>query len=153
MIPLRSKRDEAAKNTTTQSTPSSSRKGGHVTNNDAAAGESDGSCSEDAADEHSASNKCRLETKGAFPCLENLPGELRSQLLSSTSDLPTLRPLVHASPTLHGQYRRDRNNVLRVRLDHELDGFLVDAYARLMSRVRELGSPRTDEKTTGLLDT
>ncbi|PMD41882.1 hypothetical protein L207DRAFT_511643 [Hyaloscypha variabilis F] len=68
-------------------------------------------------------------------------------------DLPTLRSLVHASPILHAQYIYDRNSILRACLDRELDGFLVDAYANLMSRVRELGSPRTDEKITGFLDT
>jgi hypothetical protein len=34
-----------------------------------------------------------------------------------------------------------------------MDGFIVDAYATLMSRVPELGSPRTDKKITGFLDT
>ncbi|RYP13395.1 hypothetical protein DL767_010753 [Monosporascus sp. MG133] len=149
---LRSKRDEVVKNTTAPGTPSSN-KDGHVTDHDAGAGESDGSYSEDAADEHFASNKRRLETEGSSSCLENLPAELRSQILSSMPDLPTLRSLVHASPILHEQYRCDRNKVLRACLDRELDGFLVDAYATLMSRVRELGSPRTDEKITGFLDT
>ncbi|KAL9487749.1 hypothetical protein ACSS6W_000026 [Trichoderma asperelloides] len=89
----------------------------------------------------------------ATPNLENLPAELRTQLLLSMPDLPTLRALIHASPTMHAQYRYDRDNVLRTCLERELSGFFIDAYANLMSRVCELGSPRTDEKITNFLDT
>ncbi|RYO76292.1 hypothetical protein DL766_008929 [Monosporascus sp. MC13-8B] len=116
MIPLRSKRDEPVKNMTTPSTPQQLQ-GRYAIDNDAGAGESDGSCSEDAADEHSASNKRRVETE----------------------DLLTLQSPIHASPILHGQYRCDRNSVLRECLDRELDGFLIDAHASLVSQVRELG--------------
>lgn len=87
------------------------------------------------------------------PNLENLPAELRTQLLLSMPDLPTLRALIHASPTMHTQYRYDRDHVLWTCLERELSGFLIDAYANMMSRVCELGSPRTDEKVTSFLDT
>jgi hypothetical protein len=84
--------------------------------------------------------------------LENLPAELRSKLLSYMPDLPTLHSLVHSSPIMHAQYIYSRDSILRACVDRELDGFIVDAYANLMSRVRELGSPRTDEKITGFLE-
>ncbi|KAL6835548.1 hypothetical protein V8C40DRAFT_234572 [Trichoderma camerunense] len=87
------------------------------------------------------------------PNLENLPAELRTQLLLSMPDLPTLRALIHTSPTMHTQYRYDRDHVLWTCLERELSGFLIDAYANMMSRVCELGSPRTDEKITSFLDT
>ncbi|KAI0184930.1 hypothetical protein EV127DRAFT_515670 [Xylaria flabelliformis] len=111
----------------------------------------DGSDRDDATDE---SSKYRLEDIGRLSSsrLENLPVELGLLLLSSMPDLPTLRALVHASPVLHAQYRYNRNSVLRACLSRELDGFLVDAYANAMSRVRELG-PRTDETITDYLDT
>ncbi|KAH8774578.1 hypothetical protein F5883DRAFT_627792 [Diaporthe sp. PMI_573] len=73
--------------------------------------------------------------------------------LDADADLPTLRSLVRASPVLHAQYRHDRNNILRACLARELDGLAVDACATLMSRVRDLGSPRTDEKITVFLAT
>ncbi|KAL2144764.1 hypothetical protein VTI28DRAFT_8610 [Corynascus sepedonium] len=84
--------------------------------------------------------------------LENLPAELRDQLLLSAPDLPTLRSLIHASPVMHAQYRTNRNRILRACLDRELDGFLVDAYACVMSRVCALGSVRTDDTITGFLE-
>lgn len=89
----------------------------------------------------------------ATPNVENLPAELRTQLLLSMPDLPTLRALIHASPTMHTQYRCNRENVLWTCLERELSGFFIDAYANLMSRVCELGSPRSDEKITNFLDT
>ncbi|PKK47516.1 hypothetical protein CI102_9844 [Trichoderma harzianum] len=54
---------------------------------------------------------------------------------------------------MHTQYRYDRDHVLWTCLERELSGFLIDAYANMMSRVCELGSPRTDEKITSFLDT
>ncbi|KAL2192587.1 hypothetical protein P885DRAFT_72864 [Corynascus similis CBS 632.67] len=53
---------------------------------------------------------------------------------------------------MHAQYRTNRNRILRVCLDRELDGFLVDAYACVMSRVCALGSVRTDDTITGFLE-
>ncbi|KAH7268862.1 hypothetical protein B0J15DRAFT_233208 [Fusarium solani] len=85
--------------------------------------------------------------------LEALPPELRLRLLLSMPDLQTLRSLVHASPTLHAQYRHSRDRILRAFIGRELDGFLVDAYATQMSRPHELGSPRTNEKIVEFTDT
>jgi hypothetical protein len=132
----------------------SGSKDGDVTDLDADAGESDRPGSEDAGDdEHLASSERRLSTGDSTSRLENLPAELRSHVLASSPDLPTLRSLVRASPVLHAQYRHDRNNILRACLGRELDGLAVDACATLMSRVRDLGSPRTDEKITVFLAT
>ncbi|OHF01738.1 hypothetical protein CORC01_02929 [Colletotrichum orchidophilum] len=77
--------------------------------------------------------------------LENLPAELRFLVLSWMPDLPTLHSLVHASPVLHAQYREHRDTLLLTCLSRELDGYYVDAYATLMSRVAVLGRRRTDE--------
>jgi hypothetical protein len=84
--------------------------------------------------------------------LETLPAELRNEILRNVSDLETLRSLVHASPVMHAQYRRNRDMVLRGFMGRELDGFFVDAYARLMSRLDTLGPVRTDDKITGFLE-
>ncbi|KAK5992079.1 hypothetical protein PT974_05476 [Cladobotryum mycophilum] len=91
------------------------------------------------------------ETSSSSSRLENLPAELRLKLLMHMPDLRTLRSLVHASPIIHAQYRYNRNTVLRMCVGCQLDGCLVDAYATLKSRVREIGSPRTDEKITDFL--
>ncbi|RSL49592.1 hypothetical protein CEP54_012351 [Fusarium duplospermum] len=85
--------------------------------------------------------------------LDTLPPELRLRLLLSIPDLHTLRSIVHASPTLHAQYRHSRDRILRAFIGRELDGFLVDAYATHMSRPHELGSPRTNEMITEFTDT
>ncbi|KAF6842626.1 hypothetical protein CMUS01_02942 [Colletotrichum musicola] len=90
-----------------------------------------------------ASERPTDETKSSS-LLKNLPPELRSQMLWSMPDLPSLRALVRASPILHAQYRESRNTILRARLDRELDGFYVDAQATLMSRASVLGYRRTD---------
>ena len=84
--------------------------------------------------------------------LESLPAELRDQIMSNAPDLPTLHSLILASPVMHAQYLSNRNNLLRACVNRELDGFFVDAYACVMSRVCEIGSPRTDEKVTAFLD-
>lgn len=117
-------------------------------------GQDAGSDWEDTTDGHPTSSKHHLEdTKRApSPHIENLPAELRVLILSKAPDLPTLRALVRASPVLHAQYRNDRNSILRACLSRELDGLLIDAYATVMSRVCELGTPRTDETITDYLD-
>ncbi|KAK6062502.1 hypothetical protein SCUP515_13304 [Seiridium cupressi] len=93
---------------------------------------------EDAAGENLDNSRNRLEGSAgtSSSLLENLPAELRTLLLSSMPDLPTLRSIVHASPVLHAQYRYDRNSILRACLDRELDGFFTDAYATVKSRIR-----------------
>ncbi|KAL2139007.1 hypothetical protein VTI28DRAFT_5912 [Corynascus sepedonium] len=84
--------------------------------------------------------------------LETLPAELRDQILPSAPDLPTLGSLVHASPVLHAQYLSNRDALLRACVARELDGFFIDAHACFMSRVSSIGSPRTNEKITAMLD-
>ncbi|KAM5376430.1 hypothetical protein ACJZ2D_005484 [Fusarium nematophilum] len=103
------------------------------------------------AAKHPASRRPLLAAETSSSSLEDLPPELRSKILASMPDLPTLRAVVRASPVLHMQYLHDRNSILRACLDRELDGFLVDAYATFMSRVRELGWPRTNEMITSFL--
>ncbi|KAI1114803.1 hypothetical protein F5Y14DRAFT_440964 [Nemania sp. NC0429] len=71
--------------------------------------------------------------------LENLPAELKTEILQSMPDLMTLRSIVHASPIIHAQYRYDRHKILSTCLEREFEGFYVDAYANLKSRVSELG--------------
>ncbi|KAK7430734.1 hypothetical protein QQZ08_002778 [Neonectria magnoliae] len=123
---------------------------GDISDHETGTGQAHGSGLED--EEHSQSRKRLLGTGNSSSCLENLPAELRSRILSSIPDLPTLRSLVHASPVLHAQYRYGRNGILRACLNRELSGFLIDAYANLKSRVRELGSPRTDQKIIEFLN-
>jgi hypothetical protein len=84
--------------------------------------------------------------------LESLPAELRDKVLLHIPDLPTLRSLTHASPVMHAQYRSNRDRLLRACLERELDGFFVDAYACVMSRVDVLGRVRTDEKITAFCE-
>ena len=86
------------------------------------------------------------------PFLERLPAELREQILLHAPDLPTLRALVQASPVMHAQYLSNRDSILRVCVERELDGLLVHAYACLKSRVHCLGRKRTDEAIAGFLD-
>ena len=88
----------------------------------------------------------------SYSTLETLPAEFRDQILLRAPDLPTLRALVHTSPVLHAQYRRNRDAILRACVARELDGFLVDAHACVLSRVSALGSPRTNEKIKVFLD-
>lgn len=93
----------------------------------------------------------RIEASEAETTLENLPSELRSQILCSIGDLRTLRSLVRSSPTYHAQYILDRDNILKQCLESELDGFYIDASATVRSRVRKLGRKRTDEVITTFL--
>ncbi|KAK7958586.1 hypothetical protein PG988_013434 [Apiospora saccharicola] len=69
-----------------------------------------------------------------------------------TCHLASLRSLVRASPVLHAQYLYDRAGILCSCMERELDGFVLDAYALLTSRVRYIGSPRTDEKIKDFLE-
>lgn len=93
----------------------------------------------------------RTEPSEAQTALENLPSELRSQILCSIGDLRTLRSLVRSSPTFHEQYRLNRDNILKHCLESELDGFYIDAFATVRSRVCKLGRKRTNEVITTFL--
>lgn len=135
------KREKAVRITTSPSTLSG----------DASPGQPDRSQRENMPDRHSSSSNRVLGTPISLSRLENLPSELRCKILSGMPDLPTLCSLVHASLIMHAQYLHDRNTILRACLGRELHGFIVDAYANLISRVCEVGSPRTDEKVTDFL--
>lgn len=97
-------------------------------------------------------NHHQAHPREAHPTFENMPPELRSQILYSVGDLRTLKSLVHASPTYHEQYRLDRDRLLHNCLKSELDGFYVDALATLRSLPRHLGSVRTNEIISIYLD-
>lgn len=86
-----------------------------------------------------------------FSLFDNLPAELRDNILLHIPDLPTLRSLVRASPVMHAQYRSNRDTLLRACLVREMDGCFIDAYACVKSRVREMRPVRTDEKITNFL--
>ncbi|KAI1126494.1 hypothetical protein F5Y10DRAFT_293754 [Nemania abortiva] len=70
--------------------------------------------------------------------LENLPPELRIQILSSMPDLETLRSMVRASPAMHAVYSNNDHRILATCLERDLEGFYVDAYANSKSRGGEL---------------
>lgn len=70
----------------------------------------------------------------ALSRLESLPPELRHYVLECVPDLPTLRSMVQASPTIHAQYRFRRHGILSACLERDLGGCSVDAYASMMSR-------------------
>ena len=84
--------------------------------------------------------------------LENLPAELRDQILLSMPDLPTLHSIVRASPVMHAQYRSNRDNLLRACLEREFDGFLVHAHAFQMSRADRLGEAPAREVAAGFVE-
>ena len=95
------------------------------------------------ADQHTSASPVSL--------LENLPAELRDHILLHMPDPPTLRALVRASPTLHAGYHANRNAILRACLARELDGWFVDAYACVNSRMRKESPTRTDARITRFL--
>ncbi len=87
----------------------------------------------------------------SFSHLENLPAELRDQILRHVPDLTTLHALVHASPIMHAVYSVGRDSILRSCLDRELDGVFLDAYACIISRVFTQKKPQTDDMIVGFL--
>ena len=100
---------------------------------------------------HSAETQHQGNPSESFSHLENLPAELREQILRHVPDLTTLHALVHASPVMHDVYLASRDSLLRSCLDRELDGVFLDAYACLMSRVFSLGTPQADDMVVGFL--
>lgn len=54
---------------------------------------------------------------------------------------------------MYAQYRHESHNILSDFLERELDGFLVDAFANLMSRPIELGWVRTNKTILEFLNT
>ncbi|KAI0142922.1 hypothetical protein GGR57DRAFT_484827 [Xylariaceae sp. FL1272] len=87
----------------------------------------------------------RIRQEADFPPssskLENLPSEMRLQILLQMPDLQTLRSLVHASPRMHKDYTGtyDRPKILAACLQREINDYFSDAYAVLMSQSCEIG--------------
>jgi hypothetical protein len=61
--------------------------------------------------------------------LEDLPAELRLQILLDLSDVADLQAVVLASPVFHRQYLLDRQKVLGQVLETTMAGAFVEAYA------------------------
>ncbi|KAI1261903.1 hypothetical protein F5Y18DRAFT_400024, partial [Xylariaceae sp. FL1019] len=87
----------------------------------------------------------RIRQDADFPpsssLLENMPSEMRLQILLHMPDLQTLSSLVHASPRMHKDYvgTYDRPKILAACLQREINDFFPDAYAVLMSQACEIG--------------
>ncbi|KAK1516599.1 hypothetical protein CABS01_06566, partial [Colletotrichum abscissum] len=96
-------------------------------------------------------NKAVCDYSKSNSRLESLPAELRFLLLSWMPDLPTLHSVINASPVLHAQYRKTRDTLLFTCLSKELDGYYIDAFATLRSRVAIFRPKRTDDLCERLL--
>ncbi|KAK3935654.1 hypothetical protein QBC46DRAFT_396979 [Diplogelasinospora grovesii] len=82
--------------------------------------------------------------------LENLPPEVRRQLLSILG-LEELRALVFASPVFHQQYILDRRFLLCKCLETTLRNVTVDAFSVYQSGLSGFLNTRTNEKVTQFL--
>ncbi len=82
--------------------------------------------------------------------LENLPVELRRQILSIL-DFEELRTLIHASPTFHDQYRLNRRYILCQCLDTTLRSVAVDAYLVHQSSLPGFKEARSKEAIVRLV--
>ncbi|KAL2262529.1 hypothetical protein VTK26DRAFT_1059 [Humicola hyalothermophila] len=77
-----------------------------------------------------ATEDAAIDTSKSTPSrLENLPFELRLQVLSHISDLDDLRALILASPVFYQQYYLDRKHVLSRVLISTLGSLLADGYS------------------------
>lgn len=87
--------------------------------------------------------------------LEGLPIELRILILSSVSDLDSLRSIVLASPAFHQAYRRARAELLQNTLYKEYNGLVdvTDAITAIRSKGLHASLPSNKEKIISLLDT
>lgn len=83
--------------------------------------------------------------------LENLPREMRRQLLSIL-ELADLSALVHASPVFHQQYLLDRRSLLCKYLETTLRSVTIDAHAVHQSGLTDFSNTRTPEKVTQFLE-
>ena len=85
--------------------------------------------------------------------LENLPAELRIQILQSLTDFPSLRCLIHASPLYHATYLQFRGEVLYHLSLYQLDHTLrPDALAAVRSKRQDERSVHNPEAVFALLD-
>jgi hypothetical protein len=92
-------------------------------------------------------DRLSVQSRKSSSRLENLPAELRLQILFSMPDFDTLHRLVHASPVMYAQYRAYRTSILTALLDRELA-----CVPRLYASLIEFGTlvdqpmlPLTDE--------
>lgn len=78
--------------------------------------------------------------------LENLPHELKCQILLNVSDLHTLNAIVHASPSHHQVYVAQRDTILLTVLHRELEPrILAGAVATLRALYLTAREGRTTE--------
>ncbi|KAK4238270.1 hypothetical protein C8A03DRAFT_33724 [Achaetomium macrosporum] len=84
------------------------------------------------------------QTSSRARSLEGLPFEIQQPILSRAPTVDTLRALVHASPRLHSVYVQDRLPILRVVVEQNFDGFLVDAHAAYLSGTNEFQQSRSE---------
>ncbi|KAK4149372.1 hypothetical protein C8A00DRAFT_18923 [Chaetomidium leptoderma] len=85
--------------------------------------------------------------------LEDLPAELRLQILLSFSDVADLQAVVHASPVFHRQYLLDRQNVFGRVLETTMAGTFVEAYAvHTSTRLAKLDGELSEEAIEQFLD-
>lgn len=83
--------------------------------------------------------------------LENLPAEIRRQLLSML-EYEGLKVLVHASPTYHQQYLLDHQHLLSKCLETTLGSSTIDACAVYQSGLVDFLETRTEKKITQFLE-
>lgn len=99
--------------------------------------------------------KIKLLTLSKDNCpLEALPVELRILILSSISDLHSLRAIVLASPAYHQAYRPVRGEILRDLLYKEYNGLVnvPDAVTAIRSKELHASLPSNKERIISLLD-
>lgn len=87
--------------------------------------------------------------------LEGLPVDLHIHILSSVSDLQSLRSIVLASPACHHAYRRARDELLQNTLYKEYNGLVnvTDAITAIRSKGLHASLPSNKERIISLLDT
>lgn len=86
--------------------------------------------------------------------LEELPVELRIQILFDIEDLDSVKSLVFASPKYHQVYQINRHAILLMHLQKSYDGLvdIQDAIAAIRSRGMYAIDPSNREKIIALLD-
>ncbi|KAF4462058.1 hypothetical protein FALBO_11134 [Fusarium albosuccineum] len=84
--------------------------------------------------------------------LEQLPFEIRNEILLAVDTTTDLCALVHASPTFHQQYRLDRAFWLWHCLQLEMGHVLIDAYTANLCNMPEFRLKRTRQKVLQIID-
>ena len=88
------------------------------------------------------------------PLLEELPAELRIQILFNVDELDSIKSLVFASPKYHQAYQIIRHDILIMHLQKSYDGLvdIQDAIAAIRSRGMYAIHPSNRERIIALLD-